>query len=100
MGFTGSPHGSPTPHLSSRLRASVGHARILASATRSGRKWRTALPVLAMLALVLPSVLTACGGTSPTRGVRATSHHLHSTRPPPAATLAQAHPPPHPQHHP
>ena len=68
MGFTGNLHGSLAPHLSSRLRASVGHARILASATRSGRKWRTALPVLAMLALVLPGVLTACGGTSSTGG--------------------------------
>src|SRR5258708_10466517 len=67
MGFTGNPHGSPAPHLISRLRASVGHARTLASSTRSGPKWRTALPVLAMLALVLPGVLTACGGGSPTR---------------------------------
>jgi len=68
MGFTGNPHGSPAPHLSAWLTASIGHARILAPATRSGRKWRTALPLLAMLALVLPAVLTACGGTSSAGG--------------------------------
>jgi len=68
MGFTGNPHGSPAPHLSARLRASVGHARTLASAARSGRKWRTTLPLLAMLALALLAVLTACGGTSSSGG--------------------------------
>src|SRR5260221_6676703 len=96
MGFTGNPHGSPTPHLSSRLRTSVGHARILASATRSGRKWRTALPVLAMLALVLPGVLTACGGArTPPGGPRGPPLPTPGPRTPPPPPPGAPPPPPH-----
>ncbi len=72
MGFAENLHGSPASYLSSRLRASAGHSLMPASAARSGRRWRAPLPALALLALVLPAVLAACGGSSSTGGATGT----------------------------
>ena len=64
MGFMAHSHGS-TSHLGSRFRASsIGKQLSPISAARVGRRPRAPLPVLAMLALILPAMLAACGGNS------------------------------------
>src|SRR5690348_13852494 len=59
MGFSVRSRSSLASHLRSRSRAIVQHTlRTLRGARRS---WRAPLPLLALLALVLPATLAACG---------------------------------------
>src|SRR5579859_4834894 len=67
MGFMAYVHGS-TSRLGSRLRMSLDETRISVSAAHSGWRWRAPLPVLALLALLLPGLLAACGGSSGSSG--------------------------------
>ena len=68
MGIMAHSQGSPVSQRSSSRRTTAGIRAKLIATARS--RWRVRLPVLAMLVLVLPAVLAACGGSSSTAGTK------------------------------